>query len=829
MGVEPGFEYKAFISYSHRDTPWAQWLLQALETYRLPTGIRAELGQRRGIGRVFRDRDEASAASDLKDEIQRALLASEHLIVIASPRSAKSAYVQAEIEAFGAQNRNRTVPGHILTLIVDGEPNAANGDEECFAPALRGGLQKHDGTAFEPLAADARPTGDGKTRALAKLVAGLLNIRYDTLVRRDLQRRARLQWISALASLAAVSASVIVGWIILNGVIERDAALRDNRTVTAVGNAERARRLLGAGDVAGAVALAKTGLSDDGSLPFVPQAYSVLYEALFRDSRITTEIGDNSPEKMETRAISGGRYLTLTRDGVTIWSIDNGVIFRRDDPDIDAMAAPTGDERFVYFSRISGGPLRYDAQADQWADIDLGFAGFDHGEPSKMVIVDGDIVGCTTGGLTRFRLGNEPPAEDEDITAWNVDLDDCSALSLSESGTIMIGSWKGLIIEFDPATGSEVRRFGLANPKFDISLVRASERFVIASGFSGTIVLPREGGAPVDRFGEWIQPEQISPDGLILAEYRSEVFGAPANGVAIHDIGRGMTKVIECICTPIAFIDDKTLLITNLGDLASLDIGTDVQRAIMPIDGTLASASYLARDDLILILGFGLDTVVRRDDVNGAGDNLLVAAPLGATHFASQADFVADDEVIVELVRVSDQLHEYERWRIGEDGTGIKIEDATLDDAAFDNSTYNHQPDDISSSAEVATGPFLESELAGAAIIYNTEAVALVAADGRYLARIKRFGSPIASAMYVARPGLIVIGTKSGDLMVWSANALAAPMIELTKHSNPIEILDLNPSGTAFLSADSERDIRIWPILSSSQLLDAVNKRFPDH
>jgi len=30
-----GFKYRAFISYSHRDTPWARWLHNALERYRI--------------------------------------------------------------------------------------------------------------------------------------------------------------------------------------------------------------------------------------------------------------------------------------------------------------------------------------------------------------------------------------------------------------------------------------------------------------------------------------------------------------------------------------------------------------------------------------------------------------------------------------------------------------------------------------------------------------------------------------------------------------------------------------------------------------------------
>jgi hypothetical protein len=61
--------YSAFISYSHADTPVAEWLHKALEPYRLP---RALVGQESPFGPVparlppmFRDRDELPASADL--------------------------------------------------------------------------------------------------------------------------------------------------------------------------------------------------------------------------------------------------------------------------------------------------------------------------------------------------------------------------------------------------------------------------------------------------------------------------------------------------------------------------------------------------------------------------------------------------------------------------------------------------------------------------------------------------------------------------------------------------------------------------------------------
>src|SRR5579884_2118482 len=88
------FKYWAFISYSHRDRAWANWLHRQLETYRVPRRL---LGLEAGDGPlprrlfpVFRDLDELPSSPDLSAVIDRALRASRYLIVIASPYSAAS-------------------------------------------------------------------------------------------------------------------------------------------------------------------------------------------------------------------------------------------------------------------------------------------------------------------------------------------------------------------------------------------------------------------------------------------------------------------------------------------------------------------------------------------------------------------------------------------------------------------------------------------------------------------------------------------------------------------------------------------------------------------
>lgn len=152
---------------------------------------------------VFRDRDELPASSDLGAELRAALGHSRFQIVICSPKSAKSHWVNEEILSFKRLHGE----ARTLALIIDGEPYA--GDErECFPAALRFRLAA-DGSLSdipaEPIAADIRPNKDGRRLALLKLISGLTGLKLDALVRRDVARRQR-----RLAAITATSVLIAV-------------------------------------------------------------------------------------------------------------------------------------------------------------------------------------------------------------------------------------------------------------------------------------------------------------------------------------------------------------------------------------------------------------------------------------------------------------------------------------------------------------------------------------------------------------------------------------------------------------------------------------------
>ena len=243
---EQARRYTAFISYAHADNRehgrrWAEWIHQALETYRVPK----DLIGRRGIhGQlipsslfpVFRDEEELAAADNLPGRIERALANSASLIVICSPLSARSRWVERELVYYQQLGKG----DRIFALIISGEPDAGGTEEECFPEPLR--VSCEGARHAEVIAADVRPEGkatQGYTNSAVwrqmleqssdrrlsrrelreresryaeqldlarhKLLAGIIGVELDQLRRRAVAARARrARIIGTIAAIVAL-------------------------------------------------------------------------------------------------------------------------------------------------------------------------------------------------------------------------------------------------------------------------------------------------------------------------------------------------------------------------------------------------------------------------------------------------------------------------------------------------------------------------------------------------------------------------------------------------------------------------------------------------
>ena len=189
--------YDAFVCYRHGpvDSKAAVLIQQKLEHFRAPRGTAK---RRKPFQRVFVDEGELSSCADFGEQIRSALKNSEWLIVVCSPDTPHSPWVQEEIAIFlEYHDRSR-----ILAVLTAGEP------EESFPKQLLG----QNGYSEAVLAADARGKNEKEVLAklrkdvLLKIAAPMLGTTYDTLKQRRkiylFQRAAAAAVLGLIAAIA---------------------------------------------------------------------------------------------------------------------------------------------------------------------------------------------------------------------------------------------------------------------------------------------------------------------------------------------------------------------------------------------------------------------------------------------------------------------------------------------------------------------------------------------------------------------------------------------------------------------------------------------------
>jgi len=207
----PQHRYMAFMSYSHDDAKFAEWLHEELEEFHVPPRLVGKLTEHgpvpKRLAPIFRDRQELAAASNLTEEIEDAIAGSRFLIVLCSPTAAKSKWIDKEIACFKRMHGE----DRILAAIVDGLPNADVDAEssaaECFPSALRTHFDSRGrptATKAEPIAADLREQGDGRKMGMLKIAAGMLGVGLDDLAQREATRRHRRLYAITVAAVAGM-------------------------------------------------------------------------------------------------------------------------------------------------------------------------------------------------------------------------------------------------------------------------------------------------------------------------------------------------------------------------------------------------------------------------------------------------------------------------------------------------------------------------------------------------------------------------------------------------------------------------------------------------
>lgn len=315
------FHYDAFISYRHAplDIAVAEEIQKQLEHFHVPSSIRKRTGKQR-IRRIFRDKAELPITSDLNDDIFAALEDADFLIVICSPSTHESQWVQREIETFLRFHDRK----HILTVIAGGEPADVIPKivcEETVETVTDDGQHVMVRIPLEPLSCDYRlDRRRARREELPRLAAAILGCRYDELRQRQREYRNRI----AGAAMAAVGC-------LLAYFIWSNLQIRKNYTASLQNQsrylAQQSLIQTNNADQLTAVQLALEALPGNGrNRPVVPEAVYALQTALgLYDNAALTNFGMTGRYGMESRirafwcSRDGSRVVTEDMDCYNLW------------------------------------------------------------------------------------------------------------------------------------------------------------------------------------------------------------------------------------------------------------------------------------------------------------------------------------------------------------------------------------------------------------------------------------------------------------------------------------------------------------------------------
>lgn len=199
MAEQKDYKYYAFISYSHKDKKWANWLYRKLCSYRLPRIVKkSDKNLPNKLTPLFLDEYHLQAGK-IKDNINKELDSAKNLIVICSPNITVANpdginWIDYEVEYFA----NSGKANNIIPVMVDGDKSIS------FSPTLK---------RLDVLAQDVSKLS--KDRIISNVVAGLLGLDPDVLWRDERRRLIRRRIINsclAVLCLVALSLAGLLYW-----------------------------------------------------------------------------------------------------------------------------------------------------------------------------------------------------------------------------------------------------------------------------------------------------------------------------------------------------------------------------------------------------------------------------------------------------------------------------------------------------------------------------------------------------------------------------------------------------------------------------------------
>ena len=342
-------EFDAFISYSHAaDGKLAPALQSGLQ--RLAKG----LFQRRAL-RVFRDETGLSTNPHLWSAIEDALMSSDWFILLASPESARSEWVNREVTTW---HEHKSMD-RILIVVTDGEIAFHDGQAVDRASTDCLPAQLLDSLVEEPRWLDMRwarnddqlDLRNGRFRAaVADLAAPIHGIAKDELEGEDVrqQRRVRRSIIVGVAAISLLAVAALAASVI--ALTQRDRADAEANRAISRSLSSQATALRGI-DADASLLLAAEGFRREPSI----DTDGGLLQAL-DGARFFTDLVPDLPDRISDLATTADRSVlyVLSRDG-TITAHDSSTLRQLGDPIRTGIEAPNTLDRSVSGSRLAFG------------------------------------------------------------------------------------------------------------------------------------------------------------------------------------------------------------------------------------------------------------------------------------------------------------------------------------------------------------------------------------------------------------------------------------------------------------------------------------------
>jgi WD40 repeat protein len=801
-------KYWAFLSYSHTDKQWGDWLHKALETYRVPGRL---IGRESRDGTVpprvfpiFRDREELPVSADLGSNINEALRESRYLIVICSPRSAQSRWVGEEIKTYKKLGRE----DRILALIVEGEPNASDGKagipakEECFPEALRYRMVEGEFSQLrsEPIAADAREGKDGRNNAKLKLLAGLLGVNYDDLKQRDNERRLRRLRITVALSLALVSGFAAVSVYALrqkhfaeqqqvraeSEQKKAESALAETRATLSKSDFLQAIRAIDEGRIPDALAQLARSLSlnprNEASLCRLMtllsyRNFGVPLALLKQDGPIhTAQLPPDATVSQQSKSILGEQADT--------WNAEKQVVkvhpMYQNDPDsIRSVDLSPDEERVLIFSDYHIARI-WDARTGQ--AIAEPFKYGERGEGGGVYLSPDGKRAVNVGGPVRLwdpktaKPVADPLLESED--------GDWAGFS-SDSKLLAAASGQGLWL-WDAQTGKLLQ--GPLQPETRIRFAKFSpdgKRIATASDQSILLWDTQTGtqvGAPLDNESE-VLSIQFSADGRHIATISRD------NSARVWDLesSKPLTPPLKQAgesSSPAQFSSDGTHLVVPSGNIATVWDASNGNRLAGPLSHAAGVTSARFSQDSRRIVTASADKTVRIWD-SVSGSPLLEA--LMHPEEVRWANFSTDGQRLLTLL--SDTT-----GRIWDVRRGAGLPTRLKHDGAVVSTEFTQDGSGIMTiSQNTGTG---------------TSAQVWDAITGRLRVNPKSCVTTDTVPEF-SRDGTRLLTKSEKSAQVWDVKS-GKPIGQRLTHEDFLMSVHFSPDGTRVVTASQDKTARIW-------------------